>query len=256
MSSIRFKVLSYNIHKGFSSGNLKFTLRQIKQSIQQIQPDLVCLQEILGYHEHHKKHFPQHPHFSQPEYLAEGLWPHLTYGKNAVYPKGHHGNAILSRYSIQFWENQDISLNSLERRGMLHSILKIPKLATPLHIICIHLGLFETDRNYQINTLCDRIRATIPNNEPLLVAGDFNDWRKVASAALLNEVGLTEAFLEFQGSHAKTFPVWLPALSLDRIYYRGLKLENAICLKDAPWSKLSDHAPLFCEFLISKNKTI
>ena len=194
MNSVRFKVLSYNIHKGFSAGNLKFTLKEIKHTIQTIRPDLVCLQEVLGYHDHHKRHFPAHPHFSQPEYLAEGLWPHLSYGKNAVYPRGHHGNAILSRYSIQFWENQDVSKNALERRGLLHATIQIPHHARPLHVICSHLGLFEADRNQQIRSLCERIQAMVPKNDPLLVAGDFNDWRKKSPLLFKKRLALEKLF--------------------------------------------------------------
>lgn len=90
----------------------------------------------------------------------------------------------------------------------------------------------------------------VPPKAPLLVAGDFNDWRRKATPLLQKEVGLKEAFLELQGTHAKTFPVWLPAFSLDRIYFRGMAIEKALCLKDAPWDKLSDHTALLGEFII------
>ncbi len=37
---------------------------------------------------------------SQFAFLADEIWPHFAYGKNAIYSAGHHGNAILSKHPI------------------------------------------------------------------------------------------------------------------------------------------------------------
>ena len=50
--------------------------------------------------------------------------------------------------------------------------------APALHCINVHLGLFERGRQWQIRALCERIRATVPEDAPLIIAGDFNDWRQ------------------------------------------------------------------------------
>jgi hypothetical protein len=44
--------------------------------------------------------------------------------------------------------------------------------------------------------------------------------------------------------------VWMPAFTLDRIYYRGLQVKTAFCLQNAPWNKLSDHAAIYSEFIL------
>src|SRR5262245_33783257 len=92
MKEIALRLLSYNIHKGFASQNRKFVLRQIKEAIQIIPADIVFLQEVLGHHSRHGRKIKGWPTISQFEYLAETIWPHFTYGKNAVYTYGHHGN--------------------------------------------------------------------------------------------------------------------------------------------------------------------
>src|SRR4051794_21033552 len=116
MRMISIKAVSYNIHKGFTSGNRSYVLNRIREGLRQVHPDLVFLQEVLGQHEIHKKNVAGWPDQSQFEFLADELWPHYAYGKNAVYHHGHHGNAILSKYPFSFFENIDVSANSFEKR--------------------------------------------------------------------------------------------------------------------------------------------
>lgn len=240
-------VLTYNIHKGFTMSNRRFILDKIKKSIETIHADLVFLQEVIGENSNHASKISKWPKASQFEYLADELWPHFAYGKNAIYTQGHHGNAILSKYPITSWENLDISQNRLERRGLLHATIEVPGHSKPLHAICTHLGLFETDRAQQVKQLAARIGAMVSPELPLVVAGDFNDWREQASQVLKKEIGLDECFRKLHGSHARSFPSWLPVLRLDRVYYRGLSPIKAMVLTDKPWSDLSDHAALYSE---------
>src|SRR5258708_7724883 len=113
------KVLSYNIHKGVCYYTRKVVLDELRQVLRTVNPDIVFLQEV--------RREPQRSSVaSQFEYLADQLWPHYAYGKNAVYTKGHHGNAILSKFPIQFHHNLDISTSRFEKRGLLHAKVKIP----------------------------------------------------------------------------------------------------------------------------------
>ncbi|MGE3973278.1 MAG: endonuclease/exonuclease/phosphatase family protein [Bdellovibrionales bacterium] len=239
------KILSYNIHKGFSTLNSKFVLSSIKKAIRTVGADMVFLQEVLGQHEKHSQNHKDWP--TQFEFLADEMWPHYAYGKNAVYSEGHHGNAILSRYPIIKWENWDISTNQREKRGLLHSEIKLPKDQIIVHAICLHLDLLEKGRQLQADRLHAHIKK-IPKEMPLILAGDFNDWRSRISEKLFRELGMKEAFEEWSGEHAKTFPSFFPLLRLDRIYYRHLKLKNVECLSGKPWNQLSDHVALMAEF--------
>jgi endonuclease/exonuclease/phosphatase family metal-dependent hydrolase len=231
---VGLKILSYNIHKGFSAGNLTFVLERMKASIREVDADLVFLQEVLG-------------HTAQFEYIADTIWPHFAYGRNAVYTSGHHGNAILSKYPIKSWENIDVSPSKLERRGILHAVIDMPGRKRNLHAICLHLGLFEADRKRQVEQLCARISRMVPPKSPLVVAGDFNDWRGSATGVLEGRLGMSEAFQKLHGESPRTFPIWMPVLRLDRIYLRGLTAKTALCLTSAPWNELSDHAAIYSE---------
>jgi signal transduction histidine kinase len=73
--------------------------------------DVVFLQEIHGEHKGHQANLQDWPNEAQFEYLADSIWHHHAYGKNAVYPEGHHGNAILSKYPIKRWDNLDLTLH-------------------------------------------------------------------------------------------------------------------------------------------------
>jgi endonuclease/exonuclease/phosphatase family metal-dependent hydrolase len=244
------KVLSYNIHKGFSTSNRRFILTRIRDAIRMIQPDLVLLQEVLGEHKGHSERVTGWPDQPQFDYLAHEIWPHVAYGKNAVYGAGHHGNAILSKYPFKFVENIDVSTNKLEKRGLLHAIIAVPGKHRPVHAICVHLGLFEAERQTQIRRLCNRIESHVPHGDPLVIGGDFNDWLLKATQPLSKALEVKEAFAETSGGHARTFPSWMPSLRLDRIYYRGMKIRGALALGGKPWSELSDHVALYAELTI------
>src|SRR5688572_1158129 len=184
MDPVPLRILTYNIHKGFSIGNRRFVLHQIRDQLRNANVDIVFLQEIQGEYSVRQNSIRNWPTQSQFEFLADSLWPHFAYGKNAVYTSGHHGNAILSKYPFSFWENIDISTNRLERRGLLHGVIEVPHKRKPIHAICVHLGLFEGERQNQVQRLCERIDAMVPHDEPLVIGGDFNDWRLKLSAPL------------------------------------------------------------------------
>ena len=87
----------------------------------------------------------------------------------------------------------------------------------------------------------------LPAQAPVVVAGDFNDWRHQAHAALKRDADLHEVFVRANGQAARTFPARLPLLRLDRIYQRGFAVRHARVLHGSPWKQLSDHAPLLTE---------
>ena len=113
----------------------------------------------------------------------------------------------------------------------------------PLHCINVHLGLWARSRKFQLEWLVDRIRASVPKTGPLVVAGDFNDWRSKASQYLEKELGLYEVFERAEGRHARSFPAGMPIFPLDRIYVRDLNVETVERHSGAKWSLLSDHVP-------------
>lgn len=243
----KLRILSYNIHKGFSTGNQKYVLDLIKESLQQHPVDLVLLQEVLGEHEKHFNKATSTISESQFEFLADGVWSHFAYGKNAVYDQGHHGNAILSLHPILKSHNLNLSTNRWESRGLLHAILDVA-MNKKIHVMSLHLDLFERGRQLQIQKACEYINQNTHPDDIVILGGDFNDWGKKVSHKIKSETGMDEAFYKLHGSYARTFPSLLPLLSLDRIYTKNLKPIEAQCLRGPIWKKLSDHLPILTEF--------
>lgn len=234
------RILSYNIHKGFTVNNQELVLKQIRHAVRTCKADIVCLQEVVGENKKHPKQWEKWVD-SQFEYLADEIWDYKSYGQNAVYDDGNHGNAVLSKVPLLHESNHNISVMPFSHRGALHTITE-----NGLHIICAHLGLIAWERRRQIKLLL-RLLDDIPEHAPLILAGDFNDWQ-LQSHEKLKEYGLKEALEETFGKPARTFPSRQPTLKMDRIYYRNLQLKSALCLEAKKWRVLSDHCPLLAEF--------
>jgi endonuclease/exonuclease/phosphatase family metal-dependent hydrolase len=261
------RVLTYNIHKGFNVGNRRFVLHQIREALIAADADLLFLQEMQGEHQRHEKKILDWPVLSQLEFIADKTWPFYAYGKNAIYDAGHHGNAILSKFPFEQWENINVSPFPWASRSMLHGVIRLPGMAEvsqavgnrcdrlpqndqDVHIVCIHFGLTGKERRLQISKLCDRMDNHVPHDAPLIIAGDFNDWMGQAERFFHDHLGLQEVFRETHGRYARSFPSWLPFLPMDRIYYRGLIPVSCEPLTHAPWHRLSDHAPLIASFTL------
>ncbi len=240
----KLRVLTLNMHKGFNVFNRNFVLPELRDAVRSLSTDMVFLQEVHGSHHRHALRHPNWPSVPQYEFLADSMWPEFSYGRNAVYPEGDHGNALLSKYPIIRFQNLDVSIGSIEQRGLLHSILKVPG-HEEVHAICVHLGLRETHRQKQL-TLLRELIDSFSVTAPVIVAGDFNDWRQRADK-ILSASNMTEVFVSQFGKPAKSFPARWPLLCLDRIYIRNASAANPEVLARKPWSHLSDHAPLIVE---------
>ena len=246
-SPVSLKVMTVNTHKGFAVLNRRFILPELRDAVRTVGADLVFLQEVLGTHSRHSRriaNWPQAPHY---EFLADTMWPQFAYGRNAVYPRGHHGNALLSKFPIVRYRNHDVSLHGVEKRGLLHCVLRLPGRTVDVHAICAHLGLSEMQREQQLELLCHIVRDEVPADAPLIVAGDFNDWRGRAHQVLADGAGLREVFVHAHGRAARTFPARFPVLPLDRIYVRNAGVHAPVVLPRKPWAHLSDHTPLVAE---------
>jgi endonuclease/exonuclease/phosphatase family metal-dependent hydrolase len=265
---MKIRVATYNIHKGVSSFRSTPRVLALKKAIGMFDANVVFLQEVQGRHDRHQARYgekvrsPHHhwPEAAQHEFLA-GEAQHSAYGMNAVYDHGHHGNALLSCYPIANMHNHDISDHAYEQRGILHCILETA--AGKVHCYVVHLGLFEGSRRRQTEALVNCVKESAGDNEPVIIAGDFNDWRNTLSDCLRVKLGVVEVFdeLEKRSSRigdlvrnvagrerrlvpARTFPAALPWFRLDRMYVRGFKVEHAEVLHGPQWARLSDHAPI------------
>ena len=165
------RVLTLNAHQGFSALRRRKVLSEIRDELRADDAHLVFLQEIGGAEGEEVS-----PH--QYEVLADQVWPQHAYGRNAVTTGGHHGNALLSKYSIVEWQNVDASVGESEPRGMLHCVLDIPR-APQLHAVCVHFGLRESHRQRQIEFLLDLVAR---HDSERRAAGDRRGLQRLARA--------------------------------------------------------------------------
>lgn len=151
-----------------------------------LRPDLLFLQEVQGRNDRHGRLHAQH------ESLAAALHMDVAYGCNAIKSQSDHGNALLSRHSIVSFENQDISDHRLEQRGLLHGVINVG--GREVHCFVVHLGLFAGGRVRQIEVMTERIKRMVPDEAPILIAGDFNDWKDRLAPLFVQQLGVYEVF--------------------------------------------------------------
>lgn len=236
------RIATYNIHKGVQGlgprGRLE--IHNLGHAVEQFDADIVCLQEVRKFNHQQARRFPHWPAQPQAEFLApEGY--EAVYRTNAVTRHGEHGNALLSRWPVITHQHQDISDHRFEQRGLLHVVVVFQ--GQPVHVIVVHLGLVHASRVRQVAQLQAFVERQVGTTEPLLIAGDFNDWGEKLHNPLAS-MGLKT----FDDLRLPTFPSRAPLLHLDRIYARDLRPHTAQVPRGRNWARMSDHLPLLAEF--------
>ncbi len=238
MNNELLTLCTYNIHKGYKYSS-KLILSDIRLALRELGCDVLCLQEIRGKDNHAYDQFN-----NQLEFLADDMWPHYSYGKNVVYQHTHHGNAILSKYPIHDSHHVDVTKGPVSKRGLM-----IGKIKARVYIICVHFGLLASERNYQLSRLLELVNDFVPENAPVIIAGDFNDFTRRIDNGMTYK-GFLEVSRVSQRRLFKTFPSRMPVFSLDRIYYKNIQCVSADIMNRSPWNRLSDHCALMASFKI------
>lgn len=289
---MKIRIATYNIHKGVVRE--LFGLRRVSRihelrgRLHDLGADLVFLQEVQGRNERSASRFETWPAEPQDQFLARSPKLRQTfesaYGRNANYLHGHHGNALLSRFPILHRDNRDVSDHALESRGVLHCVVRPG--TRDVHCFVVHFGLLSKSRDRQTQALISWIEREVPPGAPLIIAGDFNDWRNRLSRELCDRLGVQEVFDTASREHmfsqrvqrfvrdrladgtemplpfqrlprmvravrtARTYPALVPWFRMDRIYTRGFEVASARVLRGPEWSQLSDHSPLVSDVVL------
>ncbi len=246
----RLRVATYNIHKGVRGvgPRRRLEIHNLVLGIEALDADLVCLQEVRRFHHGEARRFPDThvgwPRQPQADYLAPDGYT-VAYRTNAFTRGGEHGNALLSRWPLGDVRHRDVSDHRFEQRGLLHVPVLWPH--GPVHAIVAHLGLIHASRVRQVERIAAFIEAEVPGDEPLVLAGDFNDWGEKLDGPMA-EVGL--ARMRAPGDRAAqrlTFPSRVPVFALDRFYVRGFACRTTMVPRGSAWARMSDHLPLVAE---------
>ena len=244
------RVATYNIHKGVQGMGpaRRLEIHNLGHAIEQLDADIVCLQEVRKMNRQAARRFARWPELPQADFLApEGYT--AVYETNAITRHGEHGNALLTRWPVLRQAHHDISDHRFEQRGLLHAVIDVD--GSPVHAIVVHLGLIRGSRVRQIAQLREFVEREIPAHEPLVVAGDFNDWGARMRYAM-NAMGLRDSS-DLRGPRTLTYPSRLPVTQLDFIYGRHLKPRECSVPRGAIWARMSDHLPLVTDFSLSNS---
>ena len=247
------RVATYNIHKGVRGvgPRKRLEIHNLGLGIEALDADLVFMQEVRLMNRAEARKFPDTlagwPRMPQADYLApEGY--EVAYRTNATTRHGEHGNALLSRWPLGDIGHHDVSDHRFEQRGLLHVLVHWN--GETVHAIVAHFGLMHASRVRQVQRLAAFIEAEVPNDELLIVAGDFNDWGDKLDVPMTG-FGLHRAFVAGDSPmHVNTFPSRLPVFSMDRIYLRGLRCLSTSVPRGAAWARMSDHLPLVAELVL------
>jgi endonuclease/exonuclease/phosphatase family metal-dependent hydrolase len=235
-----FRVITYNIRKGKGpNGRTEVAMRRIGEALGAHGADLILCQEVF--------HCARTGD-SQSGGLAEEMGLSSYYGANKFRAVGHHGNTTFTRLKVQHFDNHDISTNPVERRGALYTRLRLGK--TPLHVFNVHLGLNQWQRRTQVRRIGELVQSVSKPGEPVLLAGDFNDWRRDLERIVLGELGFDDPFADHDPIELRTWHARRPVFALDRIYVKNLRALSAGRLAGSPWSDLSDHLPLMAQLSV------
>jgi endonuclease/exonuclease/phosphatase family metal-dependent hydrolase len=145
--------------------------------------------------------------------------------------------------------HHDVSDHRFEQRGLLH--VPVTWNGTRVHAIVAHFGLIHSSRVRQAQRLGAFIEHIVPRGEPLIVAGDFNDWGDKLDE-LMTECSLARACVPGDSAaHVNTFPSRIPLFSMDRIYVRGFRCVATAVPRGTAWARMSDHLPLVAELALT-----
>lgn len=235
-----FRIITYNIRKGKGHGRRgAVMMEELGGALSSHDPDILVCQEVF--------HCAR-TGASQTVELADALSLHGYYGGNKHRNVGHHGNSTFTRRDAQHHRNHDLSTNPVERRGVLH--VKLRAGDSTLHVFNAHLGLNGFQRRAQIRQIDSLVREECDPGDPLLLAGDFNDWRGQLDRHIVADLGFHNVFAEHDRAAIRTYPATRPVVNLDRIYVRNLRVRDAGRLHGEPWSTLSDHLPLWADLQV------
>jgi endonuclease/exonuclease/phosphatase family metal-dependent hydrolase len=248
-----FVAVSWNLHKGRSPLGLQ-AWGAMQRWVQSTKADAYFLQEAMA------RRMPQPvlaASFGNPldapiddiwhcqaTEIATSLDLQIALGQNVFKPSWRHGNAILSPHPLDLGGRWDISAHRFERRGLL--VARATFAGRSVTLLCAHLALTRAARLRQMNWIALWISKEAPEG-PLVLAGDFNDWRN-DSVGVFGELGMSEV-ATMLGESGRTYPAFSPALALDKMFVRGMKpVEWITPTQDTAW--LSDHLPYMAKLRV------
>lgn len=241
---MKFRLVTYNIHKGIGGVDRRYRPERIVEVLRHYRADVALLQEV-------DDGVPRSKHHRQVDLLAEALeMPHRGYQRNVRVRTGHYGNAVLSRFPITATDEVDLSMRMKKRRGALAAMFRcdVDGHTRSVQVVNLHLGLAGFERNWQVKKLlASNVVSHHRADTPVILAGDFNDVWSALGPRLIEPRGYRAA-----GRAVRTFPASLPLRALDRVFYRGhIESTHVFAGHYELARQASDHLPLVVDFRLT-----
>ena len=228
----KLRVLTYNIMLAKKLKNLKVR-KTFYEELQKIDADVMAFQEFPGRGYFYKS-------FVREVFHRSYFHIHETFThKN----KQTQNNVLVFKKPILERKAFDLSVEGFQKRYYLEAMTQFDQ--NQLRFGNLHLGLKESERNYQIDQLMNFLHHHL--DIPLILLGDFNDWKERLE---LKTHPQSQALEVFSAQKFKTFPSLFPLFSLDRVYFTKLKLIDIQRPYIKVFRRFSDHLPLVADFEI------
>src|SRR5262249_60954601 len=103
------RLVSYNIHKGIGGSDRLYRLERVIRVIEDLKPDLVCLQEVA--HQTRRSRYHDQAAMLVKHFALDAHWFQLT----VRWRVGGYGNLLLSRWPFQ--SKQHVTLTMGRRKA-------------------------------------------------------------------------------------------------------------------------------------------
>lgn len=245
IESASLRIATYNIHK-CRGMDRRVSVERVAEVIRELKADVVALQEVL-----------REPTRDQFRVLAELTgFEFSCFGENRKHRGAAYGNAVLSHFPIERWQNYDITAGHREPRGLLRADIRLPH-DTLLHVLNVHLGTGLLERRRQARRLLhEEVLLSEDFSARRILLGDFNEWTRGLATKMLSSHFRSAEWTEDTSRRAKqqrSYPGMLPLLHLDHVYYdEALKLKSFRLHRSGKALIASDHLPLVACLALEK----
>ena len=226
----RLRVLTYNIHHA-EGVDRKLDLQRIADTIKQVAPDIVALQEV-------DKGATRSENVDQPVELARLTGMQVVFGGNIKLQGGDYGNAVLSKLPIKKQQNHALpNVAAGEQRGVLELEIELPGKSGNLRFLATHLDHRSDDAERLLSAKAINALVAPAPDQPAILAGDLNAVPESEVLKLFRTV--------WTGPLDKlTIPVGKPARQIDYVLYKPAGRWKTVEAKVLDEAVASDHRAL------------
>lgn len=222
----RIRAMTWNVHACVGSAGT-FDPDAIVAAVRKAAPDIVALQEIDARE-------ALAGGIDTFGYLRRALGWRVVEARTIRTDRGDYGHAVMSPWTVELARCIDLSVAGFEPRTAISCGIR----EFGVHVIATHLGLRGRERRTQVQAIIEEVERH--RERPLIVLGDFNEWRRNGLATRM----LCPPFRE--AAARASFPAWRPVFALDRIWCSP-PLEPVSAEASDHVARLSDHLPIVAE---------